>query len=158
MAYGTRSLKGIFNAKNPQKYKGDAKNIVYRSSWELKLMRVFDESPKVLWWASEEMKIDYYCPVGKKKRRYFPDFIVRQKEANGKESTIMIEVKPYAMTQEPEKPVTKDRRKLRSYIKQALVYENNLAKWSAAEAFCEEKGWKFVKMTEYELQIRKKTT
>ena len=30
--------KGKFKPKNPTKYKGDLKEIVYRSSWELKMI------------------------------------------------------------------------------------------------------------------------
>ena len=31
--------QGRFHPQNPQKYKGDVNNIIYRSSWELKFMQ-----------------------------------------------------------------------------------------------------------------------
>jgi hypothetical protein len=42
------SYKGWFRPKNPIKYKGDAANIVYRSSWELRVMKHLDIDPNVL--------------------------------------------------------------------------------------------------------------
>jgi len=55
--------KGIFNPKNPKKYNGNADNIVYRSSWELRVMKWLDDNPKVIWWASEELPIPYKSPI-----------------------------------------------------------------------------------------------
>lgn len=34
----TNYKQGIYSLKNPQKYKGDPYNVVYRSSWELKVI------------------------------------------------------------------------------------------------------------------------
>ena len=48
--------KGRFLPKNYQKYRGDYNNIIYRSSWELRVMKYFDEHPHVIWWASEGSK------------------------------------------------------------------------------------------------------
>ena len=39
------SYKGWFRPKNPIKYKGDAANIVYRSNWELRVMKHLDINP-----------------------------------------------------------------------------------------------------------------
>ena len=69
--------KGRFRPKNPQKYKGDANNIIYRSTWEIKVMNYLDDNPNVIWWGSEELPIPYYSPVDKKMHRYFPDFIAK---------------------------------------------------------------------------------
>ena len=55
--------------KNPSKYLGDPTKIVYRSLWERKCMRIFDENPNVIRWASEEMAIPYFSPVDKKRHR-----------------------------------------------------------------------------------------
>ena len=60
------SYKGWFTPKNPLKYKGDSKNVVYRSSWELKVMKWLDANPAVLWWASEELIIKYRSPIDQK--------------------------------------------------------------------------------------------
>ena len=42
-------VKGIFKPRNPQKYKGNPTNIIYRSSWELKMMSHFDGHPNIIW-------------------------------------------------------------------------------------------------------------
>ena len=42
-----RAYKGLFKPLNPQKYKGNHKNIIYRSSWEKRFMGYCDKK-KVL--------------------------------------------------------------------------------------------------------------
>ena len=71
--------KGIFKPYNPAKYRGNPTNIVYRSSWELKLMIHLDKHPDVIWWSSEEVTIPYISPIDGRPHRYFPDFIVHLK-------------------------------------------------------------------------------
>ena len=92
------SYKGWFTPKHRSKYKGDSENVVYRSSWELRVMKWLDENPSVIWWASEELIIRYKSPIDQKMHRYFPDFIVRLKQKNGTESTVVIEIKPQKQT------------------------------------------------------------
>ena len=92
------SYSGKFTPKNPQKYKGDPKNIIYRSSWEVKVMKYLDDHPGVIWWGSEELVIPYWSPVDNKKHRYFPDFVAKIKQKNGMIKTFVIEVKPEAQT------------------------------------------------------------
>ena len=77
------SYKGYFNAKYPQKYKGNPTNIIYRSSYELKLMTYLDRNPKVVQWASEEFFVPYKSPIDGKVHRYFPDFWVKKKNKEG---------------------------------------------------------------------------
>lgn len=85
MAY----LKGRFKPRNPNKYRGDPTNIIYRSGWELKVMMSFDHDPSVLEWSSEETIIPYMSPRDGAYHRYFPDFKVRLKEG-----IFLVEVKP----------------------------------------------------------------
>lgn len=40
--------KGRFSPRNPQKYKGDPTNIIYRSGWELRVMKFFDDNEAIL--------------------------------------------------------------------------------------------------------------
>jgi hypothetical protein len=143
------SNKGRFKPKNPQKYKGDANNIIYRSTWEIKVMNYLDENPNVIWWGSEELPIPYYSPVDKKKHRYFPDFIAKMRKADGTVMTYVIEVKPEKQTQPPTQ-----KRKTRTYLQEAITYEINKAKWYAAEEFCKDHGWQFQILTEKHLGIR----
>jgi len=148
MTTGNKSYKGIFKPKNPQKYKGDAKNIVYRSSWELRVMKWFDDHPDVLWWASEELVIPYYSPVDNRMHRYFPDFVAKMRVNGGKVMTYVIEVKPEFQT----KPPTQKKR-TKKYIQEAATYVVNQSKWKAADEFCHEHGWQFKVVTEKDLGI-----
>ena len=143
------SYQGIFRPRNPQKYKGNPSNIIYRSLWELKLMRYLDDHPDVLGWGSEEIVIPYRSPIDGKLHRYFPDFIVKKRNKDGTTSTVIIEVKPRAQTIEPkvQKKATK------RYINEVMTWGVNQAKWKAAENFCKDRNWRFQLMTEKELGI-----
>ncbi len=142
------SYKGRFRPKNPSKYKGDASNIIYRSSWELRVMKYLDENSSILWWASEELPIPYLSPVDNKAHRYFPDFIVRAINKEQKETTIIIEVKPEKQTKPPCQ-----KRKTKRYFQEAVTYAVNEAKWKAANLFCKEQGWQFKILTEKDLGL-----
>jgi len=142
------SYKGWFTPKNRSKYKGDSENVVYRSSWELRVMKWLDENPSVIWWASEELIIKYRSPIDQKIHRYFPDFIIRLKQKNGAESTVVIEIKPQKQT---VKPVQK--RKTKRYLQEAATYAVNQEKWRAADLFCKEHGWQFKVLTEKDIGI-----
>ena len=43
-----KTYKGRFIPKNPKKYGGDPTNIIYRSSWEHRLMKYLDENSNIL--------------------------------------------------------------------------------------------------------------
>jgi hypothetical protein len=147
MTFG-KNYKGWFKPKNPGKYKGDASNIVYRSTWEVRVMKWLDEHPQVIWWGSEELPIPYISPVDKKKHKYYPDFIAKMRLKDGKVMTYIIEVKPLAQTKMP-----KQKRKTQKFIQEMATYAVNQEKWRAADIFCQEHGWKFLVVTEKELGI-----
>jgi hypothetical protein len=140
--------RGFYKVKNPHKYRGDPNNVVYRSSWELNVLKWLDNNPSVLWFASEELPIPYVSPVDNKVHRYFPDFIVRIKRKDGQEQTSILEVKPYKQTLMPS-----NRRKTKQYLFEVAQYAVNQAKWKAADLFCKEHGWQFQLITEKELGI-----
>ena len=142
------SYKGWFRPKNPKKYKGDAANVVYRSNWELRVMKHFDEDPNILWWASEELVIPYRSPIDQRMHRYFPDFIAHVRQKTGKEKTIVIEIKPEKQT---KKPIQK--RQTRKFLEEAATYAINQEKWRAADIFCQKEGWDFMVLTEKDLGI-----
>jgi hypothetical protein len=142
------SYKGTFLPKNPSKYNGNSKNIIYRSNWELRVMKYFDDHPNVIWWASEELPIPYVSPVDNKTHRYFPDFIVKMRLKDGKLITYILEVKPLAQTKMPVQ-----KRKTKRFIQEAATYEVNQEKWRAADLFCREHGWQFKIITEKELGL-----
>ena len=145
-----KTYKGRFKPNNPKKYKGDPTNIVYRSSWELKLMFKLDSDPKVISWGSEEIIIPYVSPVDGKVHRYFVDFIVTQINSKGNKETILIEVKPKSQTMPPKTPAKKTKR----YINEVFTWGVNEAKWKAATEYCKDRNWQFNIMTEIELGIK----
>jgi len=145
-----QTYKGLFNPKNPKKYKGDSRNIVYRSRWELKLMCYLDEHKEVISWGSEEIIIPYRSPLDGKVHRYFPDFIVTKINKQGLQETSIIEVKPAKQTKPPERKSNVNKR----YITEVKTWGVNEAKWKAANEFCKDKGWSFHIFTEKELGIK----
>jgi hypothetical protein len=147
MTFGKTS-KGFFKPKHPSKYNGDSTNIIYRSSWELKVMKWLDEHPKVIWWNSEELVIPYRSPVDNRMHRYFPDFIAKMRQKDGLVMTYVIEIKPDAQTKMPTQ-----KKKTKRYLQEAATYAVNQEKWRAADIFCQEHGWKFLVLTEKHLGI-----
>jgi hypothetical protein len=139
--------QGTFKPRNPEKYRGDPANIVYRSSWELRLMTYFDMHQDVIWWSSEERIIPYRSPIDNRIHRYFPDFLINKRGPDGKIETVMVEVKPKAQTVEPVRQSTQSRK----YLKEVMTYGVNQAKWKAAEEYCSDRSWKFLIMTEREI-------
>jgi len=140
--------QGRFNPQNPEKYKGDYTNIIYRSSWEVDFMRRCDRNSNILEWGSEEFFIPYYDPTTNKVRRYFPDFIIKVQENDGSIKKYIIEVKPERQT----KPPVPGKKKKQTLINEALTYEKNCAKWSAAKEWCEDRMLEFKIITERELR------
>lgn len=138
------AYSGKFNPINPDKYMGDHKNIIYRSSWECKVMSWLDKDPRIVGWSSEEIIIPYKSPVDNRMHRYFPDFLVKSKSADGTIKTILIEVKPKKQTKEPEKR----KRITKQYISEVTTWGVNQAKWKAAEEYCLDRKWAFKIMTE----------
>ena len=143
------AYSGRFIPKNPKKYVGDANNIIYRSSWECKVMSWLDQNDSIISWASEECIVPYVSPVDGRKHRYFPDFIVKVKTKLGTFKTMMLEVKPKKQTIQPEprKRVTKQ------YITEVTTYAVNQAKWKAATEYCLDRGWEFKLITEDHLGL-----
>lgn len=143
------AYSGTFRPRNPQKYVGDHTKIIYRSSWECRLMDWFDRNSSVISWASEEVIIPYKSPVDGRMHRYFPDFVVKIREQSGKTKTMMIEVKPKKQTQAP----TPQRRVTKQYITEVTTWGVNQAKWKAATEYCLDRGWEFKLMTEDHLGL-----
>ena len=50
------SYSGKYRPTNPRKYKGDPRNIVYRSLWERKFMVYCDSHDHIIEWGSEEFQ------------------------------------------------------------------------------------------------------
>jgi len=136
--------KGIFKPINLEKYIGDPSKIIYRSLWERSMMKYFDNSKNIISWSSEECKIPYFSPKDSRQHFYFPDFVIYAKTKTGEKKVTMIEVKPQKQTIPPKVP----KRKTKKYFSACMTYAINIAKWKAAETFCESKGWDWKIMTE----------
>ena len=145
------SYKGRYQPNNPLKYKGNFRNIIYRSLWEKKFMKYCDSNQNILEWGSEEFCLPYRSPLDNKVHRYFPDFYIKVKESTGKIKKYIIEVKPQRQCIEP-KP---QKKKTRTYIYEVREYAKNQAKWKAAEEYCLDRGYEFKILTEKELGITK---
>ena len=100
------AYSGIYKPINPKKYRGNPTRVIYRSLWERKFMVFCDNNPSILEWGSEEVIIPYRAPDGKV-RRYFPDFYIKCKRADGNIRKMIIEVKPKKFTKKPQIPKRK---------------------------------------------------
>lgn len=151
MSYGKETLRGRYNIQNPEKYIGDPRNIIFRSSWELKFMKWCDQNKSVTEWGSEELVIPYRSPVDGKVHRYFVDFYIKVKTPSGVQK-YLIEIKPLKFTKEPQIP----QRKTKKFLQEVMTWGINQAKWKAANEFCLDHNWKFMILTENELGITNK--
>ena len=148
-----RSYKGTYKPKNPDKYAGNVKNIVYRSLLERTFMVWLDTNPSVLKWSSEEDIIPYISPVDNRYHRYFPDFRILCIDADTKKpKEYLIEVKPYSQTQEPKQSKKKHWKSKQRYIRECMTYAVNQAKWKAAQKICEQNDITFKILTEKEIR------
>lgn len=136
------AYSGKYTVKNPNKYMGDPKGVVYRSLWEKHAFKWCDNSSDIIQWGSEEVVVPYYYEADRRYHRYYIDLIIELK--NGK--VILVEIKPSKET----KPPTGNKRTKR-YINEAYTYVKNQNKWEAAVEFAESKGWEFQIWTEKEL-------
>lgn len=141
------SLKGKYFPRNPNKYVGNPTNIIFRSAWERTFMEYCDLHENVVRWASEEIAIPYYFTADGKWHKYYPDFILQVKNSDEKIQVWMVEIKPDKQTRLNKTNFKTKRRQLT----ETLTYAKNQAKWSAAKIFCQNKGWKFVVLTEKDL-------
>jgi len=138
------SYKGRYTIKNPDKYAGDAKKVIYRSLWERNAFRWCENNPKVKLWNSEEVVVPYVSTVDKKLHRYYVDLLIQMED----KKTYLVEIKPKKETQPPKKRS----RKTKKYINEQLTYIKNNDKWEAANKFAEHNGWKFQVWTEETLK------
>lgn len=130
--------QGVFSPVNRNKCLNKGQ-VVYRSSLELKLMRVLDNNSNIIEWSSEQIIIPYKHPIKSAQSgtaqyaRYFVDFYMKLKIGeNIKE--YLVEVKPDRQTRKAEKHGNK---KLSTLIYEQLQFQINTSKWDAAKKWCE---------------------
>ena len=136
------SYKGKYQPTNPQKYRGDHSNIIYRSLWERKFMKYCDLNENILEWGSEEIALAYRSPIDDKIHRYYPDFYIKVKENSGEIKKCIIEIKPKKQSLiESRVANARDR----------AVVAINHAKWASAKAYCAQHKFTFRVITEDDL-------
>lgn len=138
--------QGKYKIKNPHKYKGDINNIIYRSSWEAKLLHYLDTKSSVISFSSEEIIIPYISPLDGRVHRYFPDAWAIMKTNKGLK-TYLIEVKPLSQTSLPNP----NRKKTAKLLNEITTYMVNEAKWDAAKEYCKQRDWQFLILTEKDI-------
>jgi len=145
------TYKGKFKPKYPAKYQGDIKEIVYRSSWELKMMKYCDTTKSIVEWGSEELVIPYLSPWDNRYHRYFPDFYVKVRTKNGSLKKYIIEVKPKNQCTPPER---NPKRRTGVWYNKVKTWGINKAKWKSATEFCLDHNMEFKILTEDHLNPR----
>ena len=133
------AYSGRYKVKNPDKYRGDHTNVVYRSLWEKHAFKWCDENSGVIEWSSEETIIPYLYEVDKKYHRYFVDLMIKTKDGK----TWLIEIKP-----DKETKIPTGQRRTKRYINESLTYVKNMNKWEAAQEYAKDRGWHFAIWTE----------
>lgn len=141
-------INGYYKVTNLEKYIGDPRLVIYRSSWERKFCVFCDTSNRILKWSSEPFPIKYYSPIDKKIHEYNIDFYVRLKQDNGIVEDFLVEIKPKKKLSPPEPPSKQTLKKLNQYNEAAKEYIINCAKFAAARAYAAKVGYKFVVVSE----------
>lgn len=136
----SKYAQGKYQIKNPEKYVG-RKQPTYRSSWEFTFCAFCDNNPAVIQWASEPFMIPYRNPLTGKNTIYVPDFMMIYMDKNQKKHAEVVEVKPLKETSMESAKSVRD--------KAAVAL--NIAKWTAAKAFCEAHGLLFRIVTEHDI-------
>jgi hypothetical protein len=122
-----KTYQGKYTPKFPEKYSGDPTNIVFRSSWELKVFKWCDLHSSVVKWGSEEKPIPYRSPIDGKVHRYFPDLLITIKYPSGELVTFLVEIKPKSQTKMPKKRMIRGMPS-KKYLTEVQTYAVNQAK------------------------------
>ena len=139
------TYKGRYFPTNPKKYRGNPNQIIYRSLWERKVMVYCDKNDAIIEWGSEEVIVPYLSPMDGKIHRYFPDFYMKVRQADGSTKKFIIEVKPKSQCKQP---VKNPKRRTTKWFNEVKTFAINQAKWKSARQFCEDKGMEFKIFTE----------
>ncbi|NDE60340.1 MAG: head completion protein [Acidimicrobiia bacterium] len=150
MATYKTTYRGVYRVLNPQKYRGDITQVIWRSTWELRFMKWCDNNSSVLEWGSETVIIPYVSPVDKRVHRYFVDFYMKVLDKKQQIKKYLVEIKPERFTRPPEKP----KRVTKKFIDEVFQYGVNEAKWKAAFEYCSDRNMSFLILTEKDLGIK----
>ena len=136
--------QGVYTPKNMKKYIGNTLP-TFRSSWEMRVFLLLDNSPNVISWASEPIAIPYISPVDGRSHRYFPDLLYKYIDNSGKQHIELVEIKPKSQSINEHAKSDHDR----------IACAVNAAKWKQASLWCKAQGIRFRVLTEVEIFGRK---
>ena len=139
------SYKGRYFPSNPKKYRGNPNQIIYRSLWERKVMVYCDKNDAIIEWGSEEIIVPYLSPMDGKIHRYFPDFYMKVRQADGSTKKFIIEVKPKSQCKQP---IKNPKRRTTKWFNEVKTFAINQAKWKSAQEYCKDQGMEFKIFTE----------
>lgn len=142
--------QGTFKPENPDKYMGN-KPPFYRSGWELRCFKYFDNNKNIISWGSEILTIDYFSLLDNKNHKYYPDIYAKVRCRDGSIKEYLIEIKPLDQSIKPNPPKNKTAKAMSRYRAKLKVYMLNQFKWKAAESYCIKKGWDWKVLTEVEI-------
>jgi len=169
MSETARTKQGYYKVKNKEKYIGDSKLVIYRSSWEFSFMKWCDFSPSIKHWSSEPVRIPYYDRVSKLdelnklgldpnkpknwvKKNYHTDFWVEVDKGQGDLEKWFIEVKPKHHLKKPRPPkVNSPLKEVKKFNRQAKAFLINEAKFAAINEWAKRNNCKFYIFTEDQL-------
>lgn len=141
--------QGKYKPKNPHKNINREKEIRYLSGLELSIFQWLDGNKNIIKWGAEVIVVPYFDPVRDKKRRYIVDLYIEYVDKRGDTHKALCEVKPYAQTQ-PVKNVS-GRKKQSTLLEEQATWITNNAKWDAAQKYAEDRGWRWMILTEKEI-------
>jgi len=140
--------QGKYQLRNPEKYKGNPSEVIYRSSWEFAFCNYLDNDSTIIKWSCEQPVITYQ-DLRNKVHRYYPDFYY-EKLTNDVDGMVkvIVEIKPRTELYPPTRPKNETAKALENYEYAVRTHIKNKLKWSAADEYAIKRGMKFVIITE----------
>jgi len=114
-------------------------------------MIMCDTKDNVVKWSSEPVEIKYIYSYDKREHKYYPDFYMKTKTEEGFEE-FLVEIKPSAQIKKPKPPTKKSKKALASYKFLAEQFIKNRDKYAYAKQWAENRGWRFIVLTEKTLK------
>lgn len=142
--------QGYYTVHNIEKYVGDVSKVIYRSSWEKKMMTFCDMNERIVKWSSETIQVPYFNPVENATKTYNLDFYFQVRQDDGSVKNIIGEVKPAKKLEKPVLPNSRlTEKRIEAHNYQMKEYVINVYKFQAAKKWAEDRGWEFMIITEH---------
>jgi len=139
------------------------RTIIYRSSWEKRFCYYCDNNQNILYWGSETERIPYYdAGRNNKLRTYITDFKMAVRNREGTIDKYIVEIKPSTQIPHldekgnvllPPLPKRKGKRAIENWENYCQTLITNNSKFQAARLWCQNRGFKFLVISEKELGL-----